>query len=229
MSPASNPRIKVTLNGPYIVHGGIKLTEKIITPAERGSYVYAEGRTYEVPDTYALCRCGKSKVAPFCDGSHDDAGFVGTETASREPYDDRAKVYSGPELDLLDDGRCGLARFCHRENSEVWTLTSKSDDPKLREAAIRAAQECPAGRLTTYDKDGNELEPDYAPAIEVLQDPQRGVSGGLAVKGFVPLESADGNVYELRNRVLLCRCGGSRNKPFCDASHVSLRWKDGQK
>lgn len=229
MSSASNPRIKVALNGPHIVHGGIPLSEKVITPAERGSYLLIDGRSYDVPDTYALCRCGKSSVAPFCDGTHDDVGFNGTETASREPYDDRAKVYSGPELDLLDDGRCGLARFCHRENSEVWTLTSKSDDPKLREAAIRASQECPAGRLTAVSKDGEELEPDYTPAIEVLQDPQRGVSCGISVKGFVPIESADGNIYELRNRVLLCRCGASRNKPFCDATHVSVRWKDGQK
>ncbi|MHB8164175.1 MAG: CDGSH iron-sulfur domain-containing protein [Methanoregula sp.] len=31
---------------------------------------------------------------------------------------------------------------------------------------------------------------------------------------------ADGKPYTVRNRVTLCRCGKSGNKPFCDGSHV---------
>jgi len=31
---------------------------------------------------------------------------------------------------------------------------------------------------------------------------------------------ADGRAYEVRNRVSLCRCGKSKNKPFCDGSHL---------
>ena len=37
----------------------------------------------------------------------------------------------------------------------------------------------------------------------------------------------DGSTYELRNRYALCRCGASRNKPFCDAMHVSIGFSDG--
>jgi CDGSH-type Zn-finger protein len=33
--------------------------------------------------------------------------------------------------------------------------------------------------------------------------------------------SADGKAYEVRNRVTLCRCGSSNNKPFCDGSHAA--------
>ena len=33
---------------------------------------------------------------------------------------------------------------------------------------------------------------------------------------------ADGTTYEVRNRVTLCRCGASQNKPFCDATHASI-------
>ncbi|HET8688843.1 MAG TPA: CDGSH iron-sulfur domain-containing protein [Methanosarcina sp.] len=42
------------------------------------------------------------------------------------------------------------------------------------------------------------------------------------MRGGIPIESADGKQYEIRNRVTLCRCGKSRNKPFCDGSHVEI-------
>jgi CDGSH-type Zn-finger protein len=47
------------------------------------------------------------------------------------------------------------------------------------------------------------------------------------VKGGVPVESADASVFENRNRVTLCRCGGSKNKPFCDGTHLKDRFNDG--
>jgi hypothetical protein len=58
-------------------------------------------------------------------------------------------------------------------------------------------------------------------SISILQDPQGGVRGPIWVKGGIPIESSDGEVYEIRNRVTLCRCGNSKNKPFCDAAHVT--------
>ena len=224
------PRIKVTPRGPFIVTGSVPISEQVITPSDKGSYRMVAGRTFDQDETYALCRCGKSTDAPFCDGAHVKADFQGTETASREQYAERAKTYTGPTLVLTDDGRCGLARFCHRENSEVWTLTTKSDQAELRAAAILAAQECPSGRLVIRDKDtGEVLEPQYEPAIEVLQDPERGVSGGLAVKGGIQIEGADGYEYEVQNRALLCRCGHSRRMPYCDASHVVVKFRDSHK
>ena len=53
------------------------------------------------------------------------------------------------------------------------------------------------------------------------------VSGPLWVRGGVPVVSADGYEYEVRNRVTLCRCGSSENKPFCDGSHASIGFTDG--
>jgi CDGSH-type Zn-finger protein len=47
------------------------------------------------------------------------------------------------------------------------------------------------------------------------------------VRGGIEVHSADGRVYELRNRVALCRCGASGNKPFCDGSHVATGFNDG--
>lgn len=223
----STMRISITKDGPYIVSGNIPLKEKIITPAD-GHKILEDGKIFEHAESYALCRCGHSKIAPFCDGSHVEAHFNGTETASRSTFHERAEVFDGPEIDLLDDNRCAFARFCHRPEGDVWSLTELSDDEHLKNEAIIASTECPAGRLVHVDKEGNEIEPEYDPEILVLQDPENGVSAALFVKGKVPLESVNGQEYEIRNRYALCRCGSSRNKPFCDASHVPAHFVDQQ-
>ena len=221
------PKIRIEQDGPYIVTGSVPLTEKIIRPQGKG-YVYEQGRTFETQECYSLCRCGKTKTPPFCDGAHVHEGFEGAETASPKKFEDRLmNVIEGPDLDLLDDGRCAYARFCHRQEGVAWDLVKNSDDPHLREEAILAAVECPAGRLVARDKGGRDLEPDLEAAIEILQDPQEECSGPLYVKGGIPIESSDGFTYEVRNRVTLCRCGESYNMPFCDASHVRRKFKDG--
>ncbi|WP_407308068.1 CDGSH iron-sulfur domain-containing protein [Desulfosporosinus sp. SB140] len=218
-------KIKIVRNGPYLVTGNVPLSEKIIEPKGK-SYEYEMGHSFHEAKEYALCRCGKSENSPFCDGSHEVSKFDGTESASREKYTDRASKQEGPNLDLLDDDRCAFARFCHREEGSVWELVDHSDNPKYREEAIKAASDCPAGRLVAVDKEGNLIEPNLEPSIEILQDPERRVSGPIFVKGNIPIESSENFTYEVRNRVALCRCGKSRNKPFCDATHVSVRYID---
>lgn len=227
MTQDNNKDCKITIlkNGPYIITGNVPLSEQIIVPKGKG-YEYKEGCSFPQAEQYALCRCGKSQNQPFCDGSHETVGFDGTETASRAKYLERASKLEGPNLDLLDDERCAFARFCHREDGNVWELTEQSDNPKYREEAIIAASECPAGRLVAMDKEGKLIEPEYEPSIEILQDPQRKVSGPIFVKGNIPIVSSKGFTYEVRNRVTLCRCGESTNKPFCDATHVPIKYKD---
>ena len=53
------------------------------------------------------------------------------------------------------------------------------------------------------------------------------MSGPIWVKGGIRIEGADGKSYEIRNRVTLCRCGQSSNKPFCDGTHASMHFHDG--
>ena len=218
-------KIRILKNGPYLVTGSIPLSEKIIVPRGDG-YVYEEGRPLPQRETYLLCRCGKTKTPPFCDGAHVSAGFDGTETACKEQYNIRAARISGTGIDLLDDGRCAFARFCHRDSGDAWELCEDSASEYRHDEAIIAANECPAGRLTAVEKDGTVHEPYYEPGIEILQDPEENVSAGIFVKGGIPIESADGSLYEIRNRVVLCRCGMSKNKPFCDAAHVSEEFQD---
>ena len=219
-------RVKITKDGPYIVSGSIPLKEKIITPSGKCSYEFKDGRELPQAEKYALCRCGKSHCAPFCDGAHTKTGFIGDETAENSNYTERAVLIEGPGIDLLDDNRCALARFCHREKGDAWELTAASYDDETRDEAVKAASECPAGRLTAVLKNGVMIEPEYEPEVDILQDQEEGVSGGIFVKGKVRIESSRNEEYEARNRIVLCRCGKSANKPFCDGSHVSIKFSD---
>lgn len=225
----TDPKITIIKDGPYMVSGGVKLTQNIMETVGHHRE-YKPGAELPQSDKYALCRCGKSQNMPFCDGQHAKVGFDGTETASTAPFDERVEVFPGPTLDLYDDNRCAYARFCHREDGDVWTLTEESVDGKLRDEAIKAAVDCPAGRLVQHDKENNyeAIEPEFSePEITLLEDPDENCSGPLFVKDGIALESAEGFEYERRNRYALCRCGGSSNKPFCDARHVNLGFKDG--
>lgn len=224
----SKYKIRILQNGPYAVSGGVPLREMCIRARGHG-YEWVLKAEYPLKASYVLCRCGKTKTPPFCDGAHASHAFLGTETASRLPFRDRAEFMRGETIDILDDGRCAFARFCHRNSGDAWSLAEGSGKPGIREEAILAAAECPAGRLVALDKQGNEQEPKLEPIITVVQDSERQVSGGLYVTGGIALEGADGYEYEKRNRYVLCRCGLSRNKPFCDAMHMQGFSDEGEK
>jgi hypothetical protein len=81
--------------------------------------------------------------------------------------------------------------------------------------------------LVTWDLTSREaIEPEFPPSIALVEDPHQGVSGPLWVRGGIEVIAADGTPYELRNRVTLCRCGQSNNKPFCDGTHASVGFSD---
>ena len=95
--------IRITEDGPYIVTGGVPIYEKRIVKRD-GVYVWEDGRELPQSEVYALCRCGRSDNAPFCDGSGHKR-FKGTEKADRSPYSERAERLEGAGIDLMDDGR----------------------------------------------------------------------------------------------------------------------------
>jgi len=221
MPGEQKPRIKVTQNGPYLVTGGVPLSRQIaVSDAEGTPVQWRTGQKYPAQESYALCRCGHSGNKPFCDGTHARIKFNGSETAGNTPYIEKAETTRGPELALTDcEELCASARFCHRAGG-TWNLVTKSDNPQAKKIAIEEGHACPSGRLVVWDKEGQPQEPQYEPSIGLMDDPVTGVMGPILVRGGIPIEATDGTVYEKRNRVTLCRCGRSGNKPFCDSSHV---------
>ena len=92
-------RIKIIKNGPYRVTGGLSLYEQVIVTDEAGhTRELIDEKEYPLRETYILCRCGASRNKPFCDGTHQDIDFDGSETASRKPYLEKAEIFEGPEL-----------------------------------------------------------------------------------------------------------------------------------
>ncbi len=80
---------------------------------------------------------------------------------------------------------------------------------------------CPSGALAYARGDGAEpLEPEEPASITATVD------GPYRVRGSIPVFGADGRAYERRARQVLCRCGLSRNKPFCDGSHWYAGFRD---
>ncbi len=222
-------RITITKNGPYQVEGSVPLaTQTIIADAEGASREWRQGEPIDAAATYELCRCGHSANKPFCDSTHLKIHFEGSEVASRKPYAEQIEVLEGPAMDLTDaQPLCASGRFCDPDGS-IWALIERTDTPEVREMVKRMAGNCPSGRLVVWDKStGQPEEPELEQSIGLVEDPVAGVSGPLWVKGGIAIRSADGQTYEVRNRVTLCRCGASGNKPFCDGSHISVNFQDG--
>jgi len=231
MPKSPNLKIVVSDNGPYIVTGGVPLNLQTIEPDAEGlSWNWVEGRSFPAQGEYHLCRCGQSKNKPFCDGSHQRVRFMGKETASRELYDRQAEATDGPAMRLQDAEKlCAFARFCD-PGGKIWSLIERTDDPAVRELVIREAGHCPSGRLVVSDPEPPKAhEPTFPPSIGIVEDPAMKCSGPLWIRGGVRVESANGTVYEPRNRVTLCRCGASTNKPFCNGSHANIEFHDGLK
>jgi CDGSH-type Zn-finger protein len=216
-------KIEILKDGPYLVSGGLPLSEQhVVTNEEGDSLDYREGKKYPEQAQYALCRCGQSGNKPFCDGTHKKVQFDGTETASREPYIQQAEAIEGPTVQLTDaKNLCAFARFCDPKG-RIWNLVEQTDDPETRKIVEYEAGHCPAGRLVVWDREtGKAIEPKFKPSLGLIEDTAKQVRGPIWVRGGIPVVAADGQTYEIRNRMTLCRCGRSANKPFCDGSHAA--------
>ncbi len=224
-NPDKQYRIRITENGPYVVIGEVPLTQRYPAMSVHGEPLEWDpvGAELEEPPMrkqYRLCRCGNSANKPFCDGSHVEHGFIGELTADRRPSAERRRVYQGAGVVMTDDATlCMSAGFCGTRFTKVWQMIKHTDDPEVLARLTRMVAHCPSGRLEYTLEDGVPFEPEYIPSIATVVD------GPLWVRGGIPIEAPDGFVYEVRNRVTLCRCGHSKNMPFCDGYHEKIGFK----
>jgi CDGSH-type Zn-finger protein len=222
MTDQGEPRIRVQPDGPYRVTGAALARMRPVADGNGDRVAWDRGPELDHDATYDLCRCGASRTMPFCDGSERDEGFDGTETAPRTDYADRAFVMGNDPVRLIDDpSLCAGAAFCEAVDTDVWTLAEASDDPAAQARFVAMVRRCPSGRLALLFPEATTFDEEQLPQeIGVVDD------GPYWVRGRIPIEAADGTTYEVRNRVTLCRCGGSRNKPFCDGTHKRIRFRD---
>jgi len=219
-------RIAIAPNGPYLVTGGIPLTTRYPAMSTYGEPlawdpVGADEAERPVQEKYALCRCGQSSNKPYCDGTHARVGFDGTLTADRQPSATRRDRYEGEGVVMTDEpGLCVHAGFCGTRFTNVWEMVKRTNDPEVRARLLEMVKNCPSGRLeVTLTGESAPVEPAFTPSIATMLD------GPLWVRGGITVQTIDGERYEVRNRVTLCRCGQSHNKPFCDGTHVDAGFK----
>lgn len=213
--------ITVLKDGPYVVDGGVPLNRKSIVYSEwHEPMTWRTDAALGARPKYRLCRCGESKHKPYCDNTHTRVGFDGTETASTTPSEERRERVEAQGITVTDErGLCTRAGFCGNRVTNVWGLLEQAEDSRTRFEIIQRVERCPSGRLA-YELEDGPIEPHLPTAIAVTKDGPYWVTGGITVT------MSDGRQVETRNRVELCRCGQSSNKPFCDGTHLAIKFRD---
>jgi len=169
----------------------------------------------------ALCRCGASKNKPFCDGSHSEVGFDSTPTEDRSK--DEILTYEGKELTIhYNRLLCSHAAECGTRQKAAFDSSRKPwivPDNATKEGLLEVVKACPSGALRFSVPGG---APEHAlPGVE-----------GITVEADGPYRVAGVAMASARlakgaspEKYVLCRCGASKNKPYCDGSHYDLKWK----
>jgi uncharacterized Fe-S cluster protein YjdI len=137
---------------------------------------------------------------------------------------ERQLVYPGSTgIVVKTDGwLCMNAGFCGNRIAQIRQLAQNTNDVNVRSNVIAMVERCPSGSLTYAMAPGEpDIEPDLPQQIAVVTEitSDGPITGPLWITGNIPIERADGQPFEPRNRVTLCGCGRSRSKPLCDGAH----------
>lgn len=144
-----------------------------------------------------------------------------TQSAPREPERttaDGIEANAGKQVSVLYEAkRCIWAHFCvtcgprsFLGESTSWIFPDEMDADRL----VAVIHQCPSGALQYQRHDGKPDE--AAPAINVVALRE---AGPYAVRGDIRIDGKS-----MKFRAALCRCGASKNKPFCDASHFGVNF-----
>lgn len=116
-------------------------------------------------------------------------------------------------------GECGRAKgdlFVH--GRDPWCDPNVTDQSDIVDIVAR----CPTGALAAKDADGEYLiePPTSENEVVVAND------GPLYAQGELVIDAAAADMHSVTRRAALCRCGASKNKPFCDNSHRDMGFQD---
>lgn len=171
----------------------------------------------------ALCRCGASDNKPFCVGAHGEIGF--SDRKETDGHLDKRVNYVGKEITIHDNrGICSHVGFCteslpsvFKQGGEPWIDPNGASKDEI----ITTIEKCPSGALS-YSLEGVEhRDQEREPLVTVSNDGPYFVTGGIQIVGH------ENRAEEVSNEhCTLCRCGSSKNKPFCDGTHWHIGFKD---
>ena len=209
------PQIVPLPNGPYYY---FPTFEAKVCPGLTSS----TGETRQYTPGIALCRCGGSNNKPFCDGTHGTNGF--TDKKLTDGKWNFRQDYVGKTITIHDNrGICAHAGECTSNLAKVFKLKEEpwiDPDGATAEEIIATINRCPSGALSYSVDNVEHRDRDGEPRIVVSRDGPYQVKGGIELGGVEKGEGASDEHYTL------CRCGGSKNKPFCDGTHWHIGFKD---
>jgi CDGSH-type Zn-finger protein len=206
------PRIIPTENGSQMVENPPDLTLSDGTKAETGAKAF-------------LCRCGASKKKPYCDGSHKAVGFESAPDHSRirNTAVDYTGDVEGTNVTIsYTPVLCTHAAQCQAKALSVFnpkqTPWIQPQNGTLREI-LEVMAACPSGalRVSTGGAAQHLTSGDVSITVEK--------NGPYHVTN-IALDAAFNGAGASRAKYSLCRCGLSKNKPFCDGSHYDAKWED---
>ena len=209
------PKLAALPNGPYYLFPSTEATP--VAHLQRQSGVQCS-----TARGVALCRCGGSKNKPFCDGTHSSNGFSSANTADRSL--NKRESHVGKRITIFDNRAiCAHAGICSDRLKSVFRYGEEPwIDPNGAsvEEVIDTIRKCPSGALS-YAIDGVQpAPPRREPMVTVTDNGPYAITGGMELMN---VQFGDGASKE---HYTLCRCGASKNKPFCDGSHWAAGFKD---
>lgn len=82
-------------------------------------------------------------------------------------------------------------------------------------AKEKQVHQCPSGALSIKEE---KMKNNDLVKIQILD------KGPLLVNGNIEVTNKNGEIVNYSGVNALCRCGGSKNKPFCDGTHNSVEF-----
>ncbi|MGH7884661.1 MAG: CDGSH iron-sulfur domain-containing protein [Thermodesulfobacteriota bacterium] len=205
----SKIKINVLEDGPFIVDNLPKLLN-------------SKGNEIEIDEKIALCRCGASSNKPFCDGSHKKDGFKGKRENNASLKKERA--YVGKEITIHDNRTiCCHAGECVSNLNAVFDINSNpwiNPDNAAQDEVIDVIKKCPSGALSYTINDLQTRDFERSSEINISKN------GPYNVVGNIEISVSDDLQPPSKDHYTLCRCGASKNKPYCDGSHSNINFVD---
>ena len=209
------PKVVGLPNGPYYLLNDM-------TPKAIPNIQTSKGGPCSTITGVALCRCGGSNNKPFCDGTHGKNGFTDKKLADGSL--DKRTDYIGKNVTIHDNrGICAHAGYCTDNLASVFSLKKEpwiDPDGTAVKEIIETIKRCPSGALSYTVDNVEHRDQDREPMVTVTKDGPYAITGGIELLEQPVGEGASTEHYTL------CRCGESKNKPFCDGSHWSIGFKD---
>lgn len=141
---------------------------------------------------------------------------------------DLTKKYTNGEITVVwRPGLCIHSTVCWKQATGLPEVFDPRQKPWIRmegagsDRIAAQVEQCPSGALSCFY---NDKEPE---AETIARETRIEVSpnGPLLVYGNITVKDRDGKEMHKSKVTAFCRCGQSKNKPYCDGSHIPAKFE----